>query len=153
MANYIEYLQIGAGGEAFPVRDIEAHEMIESLRGTIAGEAPAEDEWLNPPMELGVEYKTMKRYLGKPVYVVAVSLGNLPNNSTKQVYYTHTGVSTNILDVRACAMNESGRPQPIPLDYNGLKIEIHANAEYVFVRTIEDNSAWTAVAIVEYTRD
>lgn len=25
-------------------------------------------EWVNPPMELGVEYRTTERYLGKPVY-------------------------------------------------------------------------------------
>lgn len=35
-------------------------------------------EWLNPPMELGVEYKTTERYLGKPVYTKAVSCGALP---------------------------------------------------------------------------
>ncbi len=26
-------------------------------------------EWINPPMELGTEYRTTERYLGKPVYV------------------------------------------------------------------------------------
>ena len=30
-------------------------------------------EWLNPPMLLGVEYRTTERYLGKPVYVKAVN--------------------------------------------------------------------------------
>ena len=25
-------------------------------------------EWINPPMQLGVEYRTTERYLGKPVY-------------------------------------------------------------------------------------
>ena len=28
-------------------------------------------EWVNPPMEVGVEYRTTERYLGKPVYAKA----------------------------------------------------------------------------------
>ena len=111
-------------------------------------------EWLNPPMVIGTEYRTTERYSGKAVYEKAVSLGNLPNAATKQVRYTASGVvATNIVNIRGIAMNESGRPQPLPLDYNGLLIEIHANAEFVFVRTIDDNSTWTAVAVVKYTKD
>ena len=33
-------------------------------------------EWVNPPMQLGVEYRTTERYLGKSVYVKAVDFGN-----------------------------------------------------------------------------
>lgn len=110
-------------------------------------------EWLNPPMVIGTEYRTTERYLGKAVYVKAVSLGNLPNAATKQVRYATPRLATNILNVRGCAMNESGKPQPLPLDYNGLLIEVHANTEFVFLRTIVDNTAWTAVALVKYTLD
>lgn len=35
-------------------------------------------EYVNPPMELGVEYRTAERYLGKPVYVYAMDFGSLP---------------------------------------------------------------------------
>ena len=34
-------------------------------------------EWVNPPMLLGVEYRTTERYKGKPVYTMAFSTGNL----------------------------------------------------------------------------
>ena len=34
-------------------------------------------EWLNPPMKLGVEYRTTERYNGKPVYKVALETGAL----------------------------------------------------------------------------
>lgn len=34
-------------------------------------------EYINPPMQLGVEYRTTERHLGKPVYVKVVSLGKL----------------------------------------------------------------------------
>lgn len=42
-------------------------------------------EWVNPPMELGVEYRTTERYLHKPVYVKVVDCGMLPNNTSKTV--------------------------------------------------------------------
>ena len=29
-------------------------------------------EWVNPPMQLGIEYRTTERYIGKPVYVKVV---------------------------------------------------------------------------------
>lgn len=35
-------------------------------------------EWVNPPMQLGVEYRTTERYLGKPVYAKVVNCGSLP---------------------------------------------------------------------------
>lgn len=35
-------------------------------------------EYINPPMRLGVEYRTTERYLGKPVYVKLVNCGILP---------------------------------------------------------------------------
>ncbi len=47
-------------------------------------------EWVNPPMELGVEYRTTERYLGKPVYVKAVDCGEITNGKeiTTGIYYS-----------------------------------------------------------------
>lgn len=42
-------------------------------------------EYVNPPMQLGVEYRTTERYNGKPVYVKAINFGALPNNTNKSV--------------------------------------------------------------------
>ena len=42
-------------------------------------------EWVNPPMTLGVEFRTTERYLGKPVYVQLVNFGALGNATTKSV--------------------------------------------------------------------
>ena len=39
-------------------------------------------EWVNPPMTLGVEYRTTERYLGKPVYVKAVDCGSFVADKT-----------------------------------------------------------------------
>lgn len=35
-------------------------------------------EWVNPPMSVGVEYRTVERYMGKPVYTKLVDFGELP---------------------------------------------------------------------------
>lgn len=42
-------------------------------------------EYVNPPMQLGVEYRTVERYISKPVYVKAINFGALPNNANKSV--------------------------------------------------------------------
>ena len=42
-------------------------------------------EYVNPPMQLGVEYRTPERYNGKPVYVMAVDGGAFPDNSSKTI--------------------------------------------------------------------
>lgn len=111
-------------------------------------------EWVKPPLLYNKEYRTTERFEGLPVYVKAIYFGNLPNNTTKQVQYAANGeFATNILNVRGVATNESGQPQPLPLAYNGGIIELHANLQYVFIRTIDDKSAWTAVVVVKYTKD
>ena len=38
-------------------------------------------EWFNPPMYLGVEYRTTERYLGRPVYVLTAEFGSNINGS------------------------------------------------------------------------
>lgn len=42
-------------------------------------------EWVNPPMMIGIEYRTTERYLGKPVYVKVVDFGPGANNAEKSV--------------------------------------------------------------------
>lgn len=42
-------------------------------------------DWLSPPMQLGVEYRTAERYNGKPVYKKAVNTGALSAGTSKSV--------------------------------------------------------------------
>lgn len=42
-------------------------------------------EWVNPPMQLGVEYRTTERYSNKPVFVMAVDGGVFPDSSSKTI--------------------------------------------------------------------
>lgn len=49
-------------------------------------------EYLNPPMQLGVEYRTTERYLDKPVYVKMVDFGSLPNNTLKIITFGDSAI-------------------------------------------------------------
>ena len=64
-------------------------------------------EWVDPPMLLGVEYRTTERYLGKPVYVKLVNFGALPNATTKDV---DTGISSaySIIDRAVYSISPGG---------------------------------------------
>ena len=42
-------------------------------------------EWINPPLQLDVEYRTTERYLGKPVYVWMINVGAFPSSGYKSV--------------------------------------------------------------------
>lgn len=49
-------------------------------------------EWLNPPMEIGVEYRTTERYNGKAVYAMLVDCGSFSND--KKVSVTVAGITS-----------------------------------------------------------
>lgn len=76
------------------------------LRYTWAGEWTPW-EWVNPPLVLGVEYRTTERYLGKPVYVRVVDCGYLPNATKKQIT---VGTDTNIriLEIHGVGNSDNG---------------------------------------------
>ena len=48
-------------------------------------------EWENPPMKIGVEYRTTERYQQLPIYTKAVNFGAAPNATSKTVEHGITG--------------------------------------------------------------
>lgn len=69
-------------------------------------------EYLNPPMNLGVEYRTTERYLGKPVYAKLVDCGQIADN--KQVEH-------GIVNMRDCTFAQglrAGMPMPVIYSHN-----------------------------------
>ena len=69
---------------------------------------PEEWEWLDPPMNAGVVYRTTRRYLGKPVYTKLIDCGTLPHNSRKNVGYGETGITV----IRVSASTNDGASFP-----------------------------------------
>lgn len=62
------------------------------------GGATWTEEWENPLMQLGVEYRTTERFNGSPVYVKAVSCGKGPSGGAVNL---PTGLSGNVTFVEA----------------------------------------------------
>lgn len=102
-------------------------------------------EYINPPMAVGVEYRTTERWRGKPVYVKLVDLGALPNAADKDV---DPGISS----VADCVIYVSGAAsggQTIP--YNEY-IQIRANPGNIRVTTTQNFSSYTGYAVIKYTK-
>lgn len=65
-------------------------------------------EWVNPPMAVGVEYRTVERFQGKPVYVKTINMGNLPGNAVKQANFQSNNVVDKIVSVTGQCTSDSG---------------------------------------------
>ena len=71
-------------------------------------------EWLNPPLQLDVEYRTTERYLGKPVYVRMINAGTFPSSGYKSVT-----ISLNDLQQIIRATGSFKNSTRIPWGYDG----------------------------------
>lgn len=107
-------------------------------------------EWVNPPMALGVEYRTTERYRGKPVYAKCVNFGTLPNSGRKQAAYTESS-GYHVISITGNA-ESSTNSFPIPSS-TVCVVKAYANSSTVFLETEDDLSAFTAYVIVKYTKD
>lgn len=107
-------------------------------------------EWINPPTLLGVEYRTVERYNGKPVYAKAVSLGLIENHTSKSVEH---GIS----NFESC-VECSGFSGPINLVGSGGVDSIYATTSRVGIDTngsfssAATSSKLNTVAIIKYTK-
>ena len=104
-------------------------------------------EWINPPMHLGVEYRTTERYLGKPVYVMAVDYGPLPNTTTKDVEHGIANIE-NVISAGGTISNGG----TIPYHTDWTNIDVGANTYAIFIKTGSDQSDKTAVTWIAYTK-
>lgn len=105
-------------------------------------------EYINPEMELGVEYRTTERYLGKPVYVQAVNFGTFPNANTKSVTWAAPGVVLAVLSVEATS--STGAPIGLGASLSGT--EITATTTTLYIKSSGDYADNTAVFRVKYTK-
>ena len=57
------------------------HALVQKIRHLKGAEGWSEWEWVNPPMEVGVEYRTTERWQGKPVYTKLIYCGLSANGA------------------------------------------------------------------------
>lgn len=104
-----------------------------------------EREWINPPMVLGVEYRTTERLDKLVVYTKMTSFGEMPHNSSKTVQNVVAG---SIFFVDGIVFNADGIPivtfatnQSVSCDFAG---------SHVSVGTTWDFNNCVAYLIVKY---
>ena len=102
----------------------------------------------NPPLELGVEYRTTERYLGKPVYVKAVDCGNAESNSTWTVAHGVSSIANMIM-----ATAQTG---PYTGIYKGVTSDSITIATTSTMLNISTYQTWTGshdvIATIKYTK-
>ena len=108
-------------------------------------------EWINPPMKLGVEYRTTERHNGKPVYTKLVDCGAMPNNTEKDVEYS---VDTNCQPISVNGTWSNGKitmpGENGSYAFPGELQSISASNNVIILVTHSDRSNYTANATVKY---
>lgn len=103
-------------------------------------------EWLNPPMQTGVEYRTTERRNGKPVYAKLIDFGLLPNISRKTISHNIQNVQS-IVDIMAIASNGA-----IMNDMELAGSNFTANNSVIACQSSVDQSSFTATVLLKYTK-
>lgn len=104
----------------------------------------SEWEWVNPPMQLGTEYRTTERYKGLPVYIKAAEL-ELSAGGSK--YFNIASGITNIVSINGSVYNRVDGVIYPTAKYAG---NVLVNAYGNFIWNVTENSM--AYLIVKYTK-
>lgn len=105
-------------------------------------------EWVNPPMNLGIEYRTTERYLGNPVYVKTVDFGALPNAS-----YKFVGIESGASIIRASGIASNGKTIPGSIGASQREqVLCMGSGNSVEIITYADASNLTATVTAWYTK-
>lgn len=128
-----------------------SYEFPESV---LVADAPEGEEiltyagWNNPPLILGVEYKTAEKYKGKPVYVKLLDFGALPNASYKLVLVDN---SAQVIRVSGKTSDFRTLPGSVGVLQTGI-INCAGVGSKVQIVTYADQSSLTATVCAWYTK-
>lgn len=108
--------------------------------------------YVNPPMELGVEYRTTEKYNGKPVYVKAVDMGALPNTALKNA--AHNISNATIISYEIYVNNGTIVQQfPFITSSGTVAGKAHITSVNVGINTFSDISAYSGTAFIKYIKN
>lgn len=108
-------------------------------------------EYLNPLLSLGVEYRTVERYNGKPVYVKAINFGALPNNTNKSVEH-------GVADMGVCfELFGSSSPNSDPstgknLIGDNIVAGFYRAGTVIYIGSNVNFSSYSAIVVMKYTK-
>lgn len=103
-------------------------------------------EWINPPMQTGVEYRTTERWDKKPVYAKIFYFGLLPNASRKTISHNIQNVQS-IVNIVAIGSNGA-----ILNDIELAGSNFTANNSIIACQSSVDQSSVTATVLLKYTK-
>lgn len=115
-------------------------------------------EWINPPMQAGVEYRTTQRHRGKTVYAKYISLGSLlAAGSTKSVALDISAL-TEVVDYQVLTSSTSGNVFVLPrlALYDGAPAitgYISLPNKNLVLQCIADQTGSTGMLYIKYTKD
>jgi hypothetical protein len=94
-----------------------------------------EVEWINPPMMLGVEYRTTERYLSKPVYCKLVNINGCPGSGSKVVTYANEGTVAWVVSAQG---QMEGYAFPSHVIGGSMSVDIETTKTNITVRASQD---------------
>ena len=109
-------------------------------------------EWVNPPMQVGLEYRTTERWQGKPVYYKVVDFGGLPNETTVAVPIGVENIEWVFLDL---SKSWAGPVSDLSTNYiaNGANItELCVRDGKISITTNANMTGTLAYITVKYTK-
>lgn len=112
-------------------------------------------EWVNPPMKLGVEYRTTERYMGKPVYVMVVDCGVAPSKGETWVKINKEISRFISIDAVSYADATSQTTLPDSIESCKAVLVMSSQSPYILVKTTTDNYAtngYHVYARIKYTK-
>lgn len=154
LASYATLVHVSAAGntcmqEAYDPTDSTLHGTV--LRRTVYGLGAGAKiypwEYENPPMQLGIEYRTTERYLSKPVYAKLIDCGNLPApGSTKNVSHGVSGCLPIMVTAQMSNSNTIPWLGKFTVGADNTNIVLYSPADG------SDFSGLTAMAILKYIK-
>ena len=119
-----------------------------------------ENEWINPPNEIGITYRTTERWNGKPVYQRIFYIGALPNKT--YMYFNVDARFDRIISISGFAVDsDNNLNYPFPIIINGLTpVAVISSAEGdggegsgITIQTNEDLSSFVGYITVKYVKE
>ena len=109
---------------------------------------------LNGMENYSTEEVVIGTFLGKPLYRKVINLGNLPNNTTKNILHNISNLDV-LVNCYGTAKRTDGNILILPnVDKDGLQysVRLSANSYQLIVTTGSDRSAFSGYAVMEYTK-
>lgn len=157
LAPYVALVHVSTTGaacvqEAYDITDSEMHGIV--LRRTVYGVGPGAKiypwEWVNPFMNLGVEYRTTERYLGSPVYKKLLLFTGAMTDGYSDMEHNIANIGNVVGCYAELFVDSASMSTPI-LDGNNTII-FSATSNSIRKTSVGDYSAYSARILMSYTK-